>query len=163
METLKIADGFSLPIAPKKRNSGAVAAPVAGNWMYTAAAVSGGRTVPGSWKTTMWEKCGLNGNEKANFVGWVFGSEGTGTASVRQGLPGRITENIVICLRVFLLDMSPYMYRVFVSFVMLLCFAESFQFSRDDRVDSRESLSNQGYSTLCRHYNLKGDPKTREF
>lgn len=97
METLKIADGFSLPIAPKNRNSGAAVAPsVAGNWMYTAAAVSGGRTVPGSWKTTMWEKCGLTGNEKANFDCGVFGSEGTGTASVRQGLPGRMTENIVV-------------------------------------------------------------------
>lgn len=97
METLKMADGFSLPIAPRKRNSGAAAAPpVAGNWIYTAAAVSGGSTVPGSWKTTMWEKCGLTGNEKANFVGCVFGSEGTGTASVRQGRPGRMSENIAI-------------------------------------------------------------------
>lgn len=101
MFTLNIAEGFSFAIAPRKRNScGALAFAVpgvalGGNWIYTAAAVSGGRVTFGRRKTTRCPKRGAAGNVNAKFVVGVFGSCWIGTMSVRQGRPGRTTENIV--------------------------------------------------------------------
>ncbi len=45
--TLKMAEGFSFPIAPRNLNS-----VEPGSWMWTPAAVSGGRALPGRMKTT---------------------------------------------------------------------------------------------------------------
>lgn len=50
--------------------------------------------MPGRKNTTTSVNEGVRGNVKANFVGWPFGWPSTATMSVRQGLPGMMTENM---------------------------------------------------------------------
>lgn len=80
---LKMAEGFSLPIAPRNLNSGEP-----GSWMWTPAALLGGRVLPGRMKTTRWEKWGLDGKENANWVGEMV------MKFVRQGLLAGMTLNM---------------------------------------------------------------------
>ena len=80
---LKMAEGFSLPIAPRNLNS-----VEPGSWMWTPAAVLGGNVLPGRMKTTRWEKWGLDGKENANWVGEMV------MKFVRQGLLAGMTLNM---------------------------------------------------------------------
>jgi hypothetical protein len=58
--------------------------------MCTPAAVPGGMVLPGSMKTTRWEKWGLDGKEKANWVGETV------TKFVRQALLAGMMPNMVV-------------------------------------------------------------------
>ena len=51
--------------------------------------------MPGRKNTTTSVKEGVRGNVKANLVGWPLGCLSTATMSVRHGLPGIMTENMV--------------------------------------------------------------------
>lgn len=51
--------------------------------------------MPGRKNTTKLVKEGDRGNVSANLVGWPFICPSTATMSVRHGLPGIMTENIV--------------------------------------------------------------------
>jgi hypothetical protein len=82
--TLKTAEGFSSAIAPRNLNS-----VEPGSWMWTPAAVPGGRVLSGRIKTTRWEKGGWDGKENANWVGEML------TKLVMQGRPAGMTLNMV--------------------------------------------------------------------
>jgi hypothetical protein len=62
--------------------------------MYTAAAESTGRVIPGKRNTAIWENLGNAGKVKAKFAGGELRSACMGIGLVRQGLFGRRTENM---------------------------------------------------------------------
>lgn len=52
--------------------------------------------MPGRKNTTTSVKEGAEGNVNANLVDWPFGCPSTATMSVRHGLPGIMTENMMM-------------------------------------------------------------------
>ena len=62
--------------------------------MYTAAALFTGRLAPGKRNTTIWENLGNAGKVKTNLVDGELRSACIEIGLVRQGLLGRITENM---------------------------------------------------------------------